>query len=114
MSNQISNEQPKYCRRRAIWGDKPLTIEGVDYGKDETRNDAKNALLPSEEVDYGRRQSDEAVQEGADTLCSTKIGESHGEEKASEEVLVVSPYECPKCHKEYRRGMFFHKKYCKG
>ena len=49
--------------------------------------------LQSQETDHGK---DETVQTPPVTLQE------------------VSKYACVKCGKEYRRGMYFHAKYCKG
>lgn len=34
--------------------------------------------------------------------------------KDADAAVQVNPYLCSKCGKEYRRGMYFHHKFCKG
>ena len=52
MSNPINNVQPEFCRRRAIWGVKHITSEGVsNEAQYEKRQDANDALRSYEEIE---------------------------------------------------------------
>ena len=64
-----------------------------------------------------RQMFAEASHDGASDQAGTipiVAPENLTEEAIPEHALVPDPHACPTCGKVVKRGMYFHKKYCKG
>lgn len=92
----VLSELHKPCRRRAIWaeqGSEPNAINKEIY------HGPQNEVVQS--------TNDNANEADAKANADETNADAQGHEE-------VNKYACPKCGKEVRRGMYFHKKYCRG
>ena len=89
------------CRRRQIWAAQAAVTNAV---QPEISHEQQNEIVQSADDNAKRHEANDAN-------AKEKRDETHADAQGHEE---VSKYACPKCGKEYRRGMFFHKKYCRG
>lgn len=101
------------CRRRPIWAAQSVTnLEIKHEQENKARVDANSSL---QEVNYGRRDHSQEVQAGANEARREEAGAVEANpNKDKSEAKEVNPHQCDKCGKEVRRGMYFHRKYCKG
>lgn len=93
------------CRRRAMWAQQaqPLTMGFPTTGES---HEQKNEVVQS---------ADDNAENVNKADAKANANESpHADAQGYAEKGHVKKYACPKCGKEVRRGMYFHRKYCNG